>query len=136
MEEMKLFRGLCGKLIWLSDQTRPDVAFDVISLTCKNKSATLSTLKSLNKTIRKITSRESFVKYTRIGDLPDMKIVVISDGAYLKLEEKTKSTRGMFILLMAGHQSLSVLLGWKGKTIASVCKSVKDAETRAADKAL
>ena len=38
----KKYRGVCGKLSWLVDQRRPDLAYDVIELTMHKKDAKLS----------------------------------------------------------------------------------------------
>ena len=90
----------------------------------------------MNKVIKKAKDNDSFVKYVRVGKLDEMKVLVINDGAYLKLEEKTKSVMGRFILLSNKEETKVALLLWKSKCIPTVCKSAKDAETRAADKAI
>ena len=41
-----------------------------------------------------------------------------------------------FILMSNKAETLVNVLAWKGKTIPTVCKSAKDVETRAADKAV
>ena len=65
-----------------------------------------------------------------------MKILAITDGAYLNLEEKTMSVVERFIFLSNKEETKVSAIGWKGKTIPTVCKSAKDAETRAAYKAI
>ena len=134
--EFKSYRGLCGKLSWLADQTRPDLVYDVIELTRHNKDATIGDLKQLNKVVKKAKAKDTFVKYCTIGDPEDLKIVAITDGAYLKVEDKTKSVRGMFAFLTNKSESKIVPLMWKGKSIPTVCRSAKDAETRAAEKCM
>ena len=74
------------------------------------------------------------IRYTRIGDLSDLKILAVTDAAYLKLEDKTKSVLGRFIFMTNNDESVVAPIAWKSKCIPTVCKSAKDAETRAADK--
>ena len=50
MQEYKEFRGPIGKLNWLQESTRPDLSYDTLSLSMRNRSATVGDLK---KVIRK-----------------------------------------------------------------------------------
>ena len=90
-EKFKLFRGASGKLQWLAEMTRPDLAYDCLEMSSHGKDATKKDLKAINKIIKKAKEHESKIKYSRIGNLEDLKILAETDGAYLKLEEKTKS---------------------------------------------
>ena len=63
-----------------------------------------------------------------------MKILTVTDTAYLKLEDKTKSVMGRFIFMTNIDESVVAPIVWKSKCIPTVCKSAKDAETRATDK--
>ena len=133
---MKKFRGASGKLLWLSEMTRPDIAYDCLELSCHSRDATVSDPKSVNKVIRKAKQHESVISFSKIGPFEDLKILVVSDRAYLRQEEKTKSVMGRFIFLSNSDETIVSPLVWKCKTIPTVCKSAKDAETRSADKAL
>ena len=65
-----------------------------------------------------------------------MKILAIADGAFCKKEEKTKSVMGRFVFLTNKEESKVIPIIWKAKTIPTVCKSAKAAETRSVDKAI
>ena len=93
-------------------------------------------IKNINKTIRRAKCQNSTIRYSKVDSFDKLKILAITDGAYLKLEDKTKSVMGRFIFLSNLDESKVVPLVWKSKTIPTVCKSAKDAETRAADKTL
>ena len=41
LEEYKMFRGAIGKLNWLQESTRPDLSFDNLNMSMKNKNATV-----------------------------------------------------------------------------------------------
>ena len=135
-EEFKLFRKATGKLSWLAETTRPDLAFNVLEMSYKNRNAKVEDIKEMNKIIRKAKSDTSEVRFQKVGDLKDLKILVVTDGSYLRMEEKTKSVGGRFIFLSNLQETKVSPLMWKSKTIPTVCKSAKAAETRAADKAI
>ena len=135
-EEFKLFRKATGKLSWLTETTRPDLAYNVLEMSYKNKNAVVEDIKAMNKLIKKAKAETSEVFFPKIGDYKDLKILGITDGSYLRVEDKMKSVAGRFIFLSNKEETKVCPLLWKSKTIPTVCKSAKAAETRAADKAL
>ena len=98
-EEFTKFRKATGKLSWLSETSRPDLAYNVLLMTYKNKNAKVEDLKEMNKIIIKAKQEPSEVLFSRIVDFDEIKNLVISDGSYLKLEDKTRSVGGRFIFL-------------------------------------
>ena len=114
--------------------TRPDLSYDCLNLSCHTKCATIGDMKDANKAIRKAKAYEGKIRYGRVGDFSKVKILGISDASYLKQEEKTKSVMGRTIFLSNPEEDKVAPIIWKAKTIPTVCKTVKDAETRAADK--
>ena len=133
-DEYKHFRGAIGKLSWLSAMTCPDLAFDTLDMSCYNKKATVSQARKINKIIRIANCTESFVKFSKIGRFEDLKIIGISDASFNTKDDKTKSVMGKLILLSNLNETKVSPILWKSKTIQTVCKSVKTAETRAFDK--
>ena len=51
--EFKEFRGAIGKLSWLQESTRPDLSYNTLSLSKKNRCATVGDIKKMNEVIRK-----------------------------------------------------------------------------------
>ena len=133
-EEYKKFRGVTGKLNWLSEMTRPDLSYDCLNLSCHTKNATVADMKEANKAIKKAKANPGEIRYGRVGNFENLKILGISDASYLKQEERTKSVMGRMIFLSSLQEDKVAPIVWKAKTIPTVCKTVKDAETRAADK--
>jgi hypothetical protein len=134
-EEFKQFRKATGKLSWLSETTRPDLSFNVLEMSYKNREAKIEDIKKMNKVIKYAKSEPSEVLFRKVGEFKDLKILAVSDGAYLRLEDKTKSVAGRMIFLSNLNETRVCPLMWKSKSIPTVCKSAKAAETRAADKA-
>ena len=134
--EFKAYRGVSGKLQWLAEMSRPDISFDCLEVSCHNKDAQIKDIKNLNKVVKKAKANESQIRFSKLGNFEELKVLVVTDGAYLKLEDKTKSVMGRFVLLSNMSETKVSPLSWKSKSIPTVCKSAKDAETRAADKAI
>ena len=59
--EMKVYRKYTGKLMWLAENCRPDLAFTALSMSQKTSKATVADLKKINKVIDRVHERESRV---------------------------------------------------------------------------
>ena len=58
-----------GKLRWLGDQTRPDIAYDLLELSMAAHSPKVEILNKINKTVTAITSRPIELRYDKLeGD--------------------------------------------------------------------
>ena len=134
--EFKSYRGLVGQLTWLSEMTRPDLSYDTLDLASYNKDATIKNLRMINKIVDKAKKIQGSVRYSRIGEFSDLKILAISDGGLNRRDNKTQSVMGKTIFLSNKAETKVAPLLWKAKTIQTVCKSAKTAETRACDKTL
>jgi len=55
--ELKVYRKYIGKLRWLAENCRPDLAFMVNHLSKKSHSAALPDLKYVNKVLKKVTMK-------------------------------------------------------------------------------
>ena len=130
------FRGLIGQLSWAAENTRPDIAFDTRELSTKNKEATYGDLKDINKVLKKAQlEKDVTLKFSKLGNIDDLKIIAFTDSSYRNSENKEKSVGGRFMCI-ANNSGKCSPLAWKSKTIQQVCKSVKTAETRSLEKGL
>ena len=135
-EKFAQYRALTGQLIWASENTRPDLAFDARSLSTRNKEATYKDLHEANKVLKKAQIEKNVtLKFPKLGKLEDLKIVTFTDSSYRNSENKEKSVGGRFIGL-ANKDGNCAPLAWKSKTLQQVCKSVKTAETRSLERGL
>ena len=132
--EFKDFRGLVGKLNWLSEVSRPDLAFDTLDMASFTKDATVKQAQRLNKVVRKASELDNEILYSKIGDETDLKILAISDAALNKRENKTQSIMGKSVFLSNLAETKVCPIVLKSKTIQTVCRSAKDAETRGFEK--
>ena len=125
--EMKLFRKYVGKLNWLSENTRPDLAVWGLNLSRRNSSATIGDLKKVNQIVKNIRSQQSRVKFSVIGEREDLVVQSVGDASY-KCDDQ--STGGNLIMLGNRKTNKVSPIYWKSKKISKVCHSAKDAETR------
>ena len=125
--EYRVFRKYAGKIQWLAENVRPDLAIIGLNMSMKSKGATIGDLKKVNKIVKKVKSKESTVKFRKIGKKEDLKIYGLGDASY---KCDSKSVGGNLILLGNRKSHKAAPIYWKTKTIKQVCHSAKDAETR------
>ena len=135
-QKFKEFRGLTGQLSWAAENTRPDLSFDARELSTKNKDATYDDLKYANKVLKKAQLEQDVtLKFSKLGNIEDLKIVAYTDSSYRNAENKEKSVGGRLLVLSNNNGECNPI-AWKSKTIQQVCKSVKSAETRSLERGL
>ena len=54
---MKVLRKYVGKLSWVADNTRPDLAIYALELAKKQKKAVLKDLREINKVVEKVPEK-------------------------------------------------------------------------------
>ena len=128
--KFKQYRALTGQL------TRPDISFDARELSTKNKDATYEDLKHANKVLKKAQlEKDVTVKFSKLGNINELKIIAYTDSSYRNAENKEKSVGGRLVVL-ANKEGKCNPITWKSKTIQQVCKSVKSAETRSLERGM
>ena len=125
--EMKVYRGFTGKIGWLAENVRPDLSFTALEMSKKGSSATMSDLKKVNHTIKKVKERQSRMLYSSIADRnEDIEVIGVGDASY-KWDDK--SVGGCFIMIANKKTKKAVPVYWKSKQISRTVHSSKDAET-------
>ena len=133
--QFKEYRRLTGQLAWAVQNTRPDLAFDVRHMATRNKDAQISDIQNANKILKRAKAADIKVKYSKIGEWKDLKLVTFTDSSFKNSEDKVRSVGGRVTFLMSSR-GLASPLSWKSKTIQQVCKSVKSAETRSLEQGM
>ena len=65
-EQSREYRAATGKLLWLSEQTRPDLSYDSINMSCKNKTATIKDMREANKIIKKAKNLQQLPALSKV----------------------------------------------------------------------
>lgn len=134
-EEKDSFRSLVGQLGWLCTNSRPDLSYDVLELSCKVNNPKVEDLIEANKCLRKACTFESNIYFPDLGDISKYKLVVYSDASYANLPDGFSSAEG-FVIFLVGENENSCPLYWETKKIRRVVKSTLAAETLAATEAV
>ena len=83
LSEQQLYRKYVGKMLWLSENVRPDLSFLALDMSRTVKRATLKDLKNINKYITKqVMGRENKVFLGPVGKKEDLIICSASDAAF------------------------------------------------------
>ena len=100
-DEITLLRGALGRLNWVANMTRPEIAFTVSKISSRIKDATISDMKEANKAIKQIKSSTSHITFPPL-DLKSARVVVYSDSSYNNLEDGS-SQGGHIVFLQDKH---------------------------------
>lgn len=126
--DVTLFRSLIGHLMWLANQTRPDILNAVRSLARYCNAPTLRHWKAALHVLMYIRGTLDFgITFERGGDL---RLVLYADAAFASRETGRKSVSGG--LLMCAH----ACAGYFSKTQQSVTTATSEAEYSALAHAL
>ena len=127
-DEEHILRKVIGQANWLASQTRPDISFDVLNLSCDiNKNPVVSHLIEANKMILKIKNKESKLVFPNLGTVDDLKIVAFTDASYADLPDEASSAGG-YVILLVGINNHANTLSWSSNKIKHVVKSTTAAE--------
>ena len=75
-DEIEQLRSLVGQLGWLSSNSRPDISFDVLELSCNLNHPQVQDLLKANKCLMKVKNCDSFIKFPNLGNLEKCELVV------------------------------------------------------------
>ena len=80
---MKMYRGFTGKVGWLAENVRPDLSFTSLEMSKKGTNATMSDLKKVNHTIKKVKERESMMLYSPVAEKnEDIEVIGVGNASY------------------------------------------------------
>ena len=65
--ENKLYRKYVGKISWLTENCRPDLAVTALKMARKSGKATVGDLINVNSVVKRIKQKKNKVKFTKIG---------------------------------------------------------------------
>ena len=125
--EKDQLRAKIGQFLWISNQTRPEISFDVSNLVSKLRKVTIEDIKYCNKIISKVTSNSYELKYQKLRK--KVKLVLYTDASYRNLPNG--GSQGSFIVFLVGENSSCNLLNWQSKKLNRVTQSSLTSEALA-----
>ena len=138
-EDIAKVRALIGKLRWLADQCRPDIAYLLLELSIQAHAPTYDTVKMANKVVAQVKNRAYSLRFSKLQN-KDWHITVFADASLKGLPDKTSSAMGYIIMLTdgfrPGNRAKVNVLSWKSCKTKRIVASTYDAETLALTTAL
>ena len=128
--EQKQYMKIVGQLNWASQQTRPDIMFEVMELSMKFKNPHVSDLLRANKAVKKIKSTDVCIMFPTLTNIEDCYILTMSDAAFANLQDNVSSGCGHIILLIDSNMRCCPL-SWKANKVKRVVRSTLAAEALA-----
>ena len=125
---MKMLRSACGQLLWVTSQTRPDMAFASCKASNYGKKATVESLLEVNKAIRHLKATEVKLRYPDLGDVKDITVVAYGDATHASLP--SGESQGANIIFLSG-KSNSAPISLRSEKIERVTKSPLASEVSA-----
>ena len=129
-EKKKVYEAV-GKIRWVSDQTRPDLAFEELEMSISQRKATHKDVKKLNKMIKTTMDGTFWIKYSKI---PGHRwfLSVFVDASLGNLPGRMDSAYGYAIFLSQGYnpseKRAACILDWHCSKIDRVTTSTYEAE--------
>mgnify|MGYP001297108246 FL=1 len=130
-----IVRGLIGKLRWLTDQTRIDLAFENLLLSMSAHKPTWGDVALINKLVNRVKNLEVEIKYSKLqGD--QWYVTVFADASKGNLSaDKSESAIAYIVFLSDGYRENQkrkcCLLTWSARKAKRVVTSTYDAEALA-----
>ena len=128
-EEKGLLRSACGRILWATSQTRPDVSFEACQVSNYGANSTVRSLMEANKAIQKIRSNKLKFVYPCLGYPQNISVAVFGDGSHASLPSGA-SQGANIVFLVGGGRSASI--SWQSKKLDRVTKSPLATEVSAA----
>ena len=105
-EQREAYMELVGKLLWLTSQTRPDIAFLVMRLAQKSSKPTIADLHNANMVLKRAQRDDVYLRYVHVP-MPKLWLVSYSDAAWANLENG--KTGGGYIVGLAGDNEYNIV---------------------------
>ena len=126
-EEKTVLRSKVGQLLWLTKQTRPDIAFEISSLASKLQESTVEDLKKANKIIRKVKMENVYLSFNGLGN--KVEVLLYSDASFGNLADG--GSQGGFVVFLRGENGMINPVTWQSRKLRRVARSTLASETLA-----
>ena len=132
-QEHENLRSAVGQLLWISNQTRPDVSFEACVLSNSLKQATVAEIFRANKVIKKVKQNETMMTFSKINNIENVKLLVFSDASFKSLPGG--ASQGGFVIFLSDDEGNPSPIHWQSRKIKRIVKSTLSAECLALQEA-
>jgi hypothetical protein len=133
--EHTMLRSMAGKLNWVVQGTRPDLAYQLVEISMKFKNAIITDLNNAFKAIRHVKNSKCEILFPDLGRSSQWTLVAFSDASHANLCDGISSMMG-YLVLLVGTNKRCCPLSWSGNKIRRVVRSTIAAETLSLQAAL
>ena len=126
-EEVHKFRSVIGQLNWIGTQTRPDISYDVCSLSTMLNKCTVGDMIDANKVVKRVKTDQVRIVIPTLKN--GLNLICYSDASFANLNDY--GSQGGFIIFLADNEGNRCPVLWKSKKIRRIVKSTLAAETMA-----
>ena len=130
------YRAVVGRIDYVTNSSRPDLAYDYLVLSMKLGNATVRDMRLACRTIKRVKCDGTQMKFVQLGPMKDWTLYGFGDAGFKSLPDKTSSCGGQVILLCNKERGLACVLDWKTKKLKRVVSSSTAAEALAANDTL
>jgi len=120
-KEKESLQSKIGQILWIARQSRPDTIFDASNLASSLKSAKVQTLIEANKIIKNLKSETITIKFQKLGNDSDIKVLIFSDSSLGNLPDG--GTQGGHFIVLIGKNGRISPITWQSKRIRRVVRS-------------
>ena len=128
-KELTVYRMMVGSTNWVSRASRPDLCFDMVSLSTKFKGGRIQDLKDARKVLTNIVQNDASILLSNVGDLKEAELWLYTDASFGNLNEGVDSTGAYILLLVNTENGKCAPLDWKANKVKRVVTSTLAAET-------
>ena len=128
-DERAEVKHVCGQLLWLANNTRPDLSYETCQLCNVGKSAVVGDLGRINKLIKRAKQESVKTRYPSLGDPKDWIVVVYCDSSFANLPDG--ASQGGFIVFLSSPGNKVAPMSWQSKKLNRVTRSTLSSETLA-----
>ena len=112
------FRSSVAKLSTIAYTSRPDLCFEVKSLSSKYGKAKKTDIRAVKRKIVLLKSEEeSEMRYPKMGEISDWVLVGFGDAGIKSMPDKMTSISGQVILLCNRRTGATAVLNWRSKKL-------------------
>ena len=135
--EFKQYRSICGQILWLSLQTRPDISYDICVLSNYLADPNVQNMISLNKLVKKLQTEPGIsLTFKQIPEVEKVwNIICFSDASYNSLPRNGSQCGYIIFVSDNAHFTKNPII-WKSTKIERTCQSSLEAECLALLKAV